>query len=606
MPAGLMRVFGKSTKTQLTVLGLVLLVLGAVGTFGVMFLSNETPASIISSPAKGNYYDWVAVWAILAFLFVMVAGLLVVGTALTGLPFVHMAKYHTGVFYTGLFSLLLIPAAIAMRAGSVLQANAMCDTMFAEGITGQVFRSPSGTLALVVGTVVFALSVFVVLVNLLPLSKVSYRPALVKGGSVTALALVVVLISIYAVMPFLIAFQFEYGHGLQGAVGFEEFEPKDVLMAPGWVKWLAEGETSSTYGSMSFWMTLMTWFLFFAIVVTVVGFIGLALYAANDRSPNTFNMALSPLASILFVVMAIVAYIVYSGTISQLAERLNVDSEITRITYMAGNMWVVLVLLLAAMGVAGSYAMSIRSWLSMMTKGTKLVDPISMSSLVDPPTELPTPPTGWPARWDKMSTANIAVVAMAVMLVIVVFPVGIKVKAMEDTSSSFTPGTSNDVVDLDALSDEERSFMFNDYAADGATRAVLWQPDGAWFIKSMELLVTWTDETPFFRHENLPDTFVGAINSSTGEGISGEGSSTTTTLTGELRTHIEFEKYILMTELPGIDLPPAVVKADLYVNITCTEAGDQAPIGAGFLTFTDDGNDFSATLIVRYKAYSGN
>jgi hypothetical protein len=606
MPAGLMRAFGKSTKTQLTVLGIVLLILGAAGTFGVMFLSNETPASLVSATAKGKYYDWVAVWAILAFVFVMVAGLLVVGTALTGLPFVHMAKYHTGVFYTGLFSLLLIPAAMGMRAGSVLRANAMCDTMFADGITDQVYSSPSGTMALVVGTAIFALSVFVVLVNLLHLSKVSYRPALVKGGSVTALALVVVLISTYAVMPFLIVLQFEYGYGLQGAVGFEEFDPKDVQMTPGWVKWLAEGETSSTYGSMSFWLTLMTWFLFFAIVVTVVGFIGLALYAANDRSPNTFNMALSPMASILFVVLAIVAYLGYSGTVGQLAERLNVDSDITKITYMAGNMWVVLVLQLAALGVAGAYAMSIRSWLAMMSKGTKMADPISMNSLVDPPTELPTPPTGWPAKWDKMSTANIAVVAVAVLLVIVVFPVGIKVKAMEDTSTSFTHDSTNDLVDLDSLSDEERSFMYNDYAADGATRAVLWQPDGAWFIKSMELVVTWTDETPFFRHENLPDTFEGAINASTGEGIVGEGSSTTTTLTGELRTHIEFDKYILMTELPGIELPAAVVKGDITVNITCVEAGDQEPIGAGFLTFADDGNDFSATLIVRYKAYSGN
>ncbi|MCK4968945.1 MAG: hypothetical protein KAS77_00395, partial [Thermoplasmata archaeon] len=102
-----MRVFGKTTKTQLTVLGLALTVLGAVGAFGVMFMPNETPASLISSPDKIEYFSGTAIWAIFAFLLVAMTGLLLLGTGLTGLPLVHIAKYHTGVFYVGVFSLLL-------------------------------------------------------------------------------------------------------------------------------------------------------------------------------------------------------------------------------------------------------------------------------------------------------------------------------------------------------------------------------------------------------------------------------------------------------------------------------------------------------------------
>jgi len=240
-----------------------------------------------------------------------------------------------------------------------------------------------------------------------------------------------------------------------------------------------------------------------------------------------------------------------------------------------------------------------------MFSGKKAVDPISMSSLVDAPTGLPDPPTGWPANWGRMSTANIAIVAVAALLVIAGFASGYYVKGKENTSSDFNPTNNDDLVDLDELSDEQRSFTFSDYAAEGGTRAFLWQPDGIWFIKRMELVVTWTDEEPFFRHENLPDTFQGTINCSNGEGANGEGSSSSTTQS-ELRCIVEFDNYILMTSVPGLNLPPEVETADITVNITCVEAGDQVPIGTGFLEFADDGNAFTATLNVDFKQYEGN
>ena len=199
-----------------------------------------------------------------------------------------------------------------------------------------------------------------------------------------------------------------------------------------------------------------------------------------------------------------------------------------------------------------------------------------------------------------------AIVAVAALLVIAGFASGYYIKGKENTSSDFNATNNADLVDLDELSDEQRSFTFNDAAVEGGTRPFLWQPDGIWFIKRMVLEVKWTDEEPFFRHENLPDTFRGVINSSIGEGAFAEGSSTSTTRAGELRCTVEFDNYILMTSVPGLDLPPEVVTADISVNITCVEAGDQVPIGTGFLEFADDGNTFAATLNVDFKQYEGN
>jgi hypothetical protein len=183
---------------------------------------------------------------------------------------------------------------------------------------------------------------------------------------------------------------------------------------------------------------------------------------------------------------------------------------------------------------------------------------------------------------------------------------GATVKAKQGTSSDFVPTDSGELVDLNELKDETRPFNFNDYAVEGGTRAFLWQPDGVWFIKRMELVVTWTDETPYFRHENLPDTFNGLISSSTGEEVIGNGSSSVSTLAGELRCSIEFDNYILMTAVPGLDLPPEIVTADIAVNITCVVAGDQVPIGTGFLEFADDGNEFAAIMNVDFKLYEQN
>jgi hypothetical protein len=606
MAAGLMRIFGKTTKQQLLVLGLTLTVLGAVGAFGVMFLPNEEPASLIDAPDKAGYYTWTAVWAIFAFLMVALAGLLLLGVSLTGLPLVHMAKYHTGVFFVGVFSLILIPTAIITKSGATLIANAMCDTMFAETLTGDVYSSPAGWMALIIGLVVLAISMFVILLNLLSMAKVAYRPSLVKGGAIMGVALTMVLVVTYTAIPLMMALHFDLGHGLQGAVGFEGFEPMDVTYSPSWLGWLSDGEVSSTYGSMSNWLGMMSFMMLLAIIVSIVGFIGLALYSANDRGPNSFTLTVTPVASILFVVLALVFYVGFNSALNQMAERLNVDSEITKLTYMSGNMSIAMVLMIVAIGVGAGYTIALREWLIPMFSGKRASDPISMSSMVDPPTGLMDPPTGWPANWSKMSTMNIAVIVLAVILVIAGFSTGVYVKGKEDTSSDFVPTNSGDTVDLNTLSDEMTSFNFNDYAAEGGIRSFIWQPDGIWFIKRMELVVTWTDETPFFRHENLPDTFVGDFNASTGESASAQGSSSIATLSGELRASIEFDKYILMTSVPGLELPPEIVTADILVNITCTVAGDQVPVGAGFLEFADDGNAFAAILNVEYKQYESN
>jgi len=219
MPAGLMRAFGGTTKTQLLVLGLALTVLGAVGAFGVMFLSNEAPASLISSPAKGDYYWWSAIWAILGFLFVLVTGLLVMGTGLTGLPFVHMARYHTGVFYVTVFSLVIVPTALALKSAGTLIGNATADTIFSESLTGEAYGSPAGLLALFVGLVVLGLSITIIVLNLLHMGKVAYRPGLVKGCAIMGAALTVVLVLTYTVAPMLVALEFDHAEGRQGAVG---------------------------------------------------------------------------------------------------------------------------------------------------------------------------------------------------------------------------------------------------------------------------------------------------------------------------------------------------------------------------------------------------
>jgi hypothetical protein len=603
MPAGLMRFFGKSTRTQLIVLGLALTVLGAIGAFGVMFLPNETPASLISSPDKGQYYTWQATWAMLGFFIVLMTGLLLLGTALTGLPFVHMAKYHTGVFYVSIFSLVLIPTALALKSAGALMGDAAADTVFAETLSGDTFTSPAGLLGLVVGLVVLGLSVVIILLNLLHLGKVAYRPSLVKGGAVMGVVLTLVLVLTYTFAPMMVALQFDHADGRQGAVGFEEFPPQDVTYVPGWLGWLSDAEYRSTYGSMANWLGFSSFMILIAIVLSVLGFIGLALYSANDRGPNTLNLSLTPLASIFLVVLALLFYIAYSGALDQVAERLNVSSEVTKITYGSGTMYVAFVMMLVAIGAGVGYALTLKDWLTVTFKGKKVADPISMDSLVDPPTGLPSPPTGWPADWSRMSISNMAVVAVAVLLVLAGTIGGGWVKGKESTSSDFVPTGDGEVVVLDELSDKQRPFPFNDTAAEGANRSILWQPDGVWFIKRMELYVSWDDETPRFRHENMPDVFEGTIAAGTGESIVQTGQSTTTTLHGELRCSIEFDKYILMTSVPGLDLPEEVVRSNITVTIRCTDAGDQVPIGTGFLTFPDDGNSFSATLTVDYKLY---
>ncbi len=598
-----MRIFGGTTRAQLIVLGAVLTVLGLVGAFGVMLMPNENPASLIDNNVKDKYYNGVAVWAMMGLFLIAIAGLLMLGAATTGLPLVHAAKYHMGVFYVTVFSLLLVPAAMAMRFGGHLVANASSDTAFAEGLMEETFSSPAGWIALAIGLIVMAISLMVILVNLLSLARVSYRPSIVRGGTLMGVVLVAVIIIAMTVLPFVTAVNFDHELGLQKAVGFEAFQPKDVTLTQGWLKWLADTEASSTYGNMSFWLGMMAWFLFFALIAAIVGFIGMALYSANDRKPYVTALSIMPIGSIAFAVLGFFACIGFNGALENVMERQNISSDVTKIAYEAGSMWLGLVVLIAIIAVAAFYAVSTRDWLRGMLGGKGAVDPISMESLVDPPTGLPPPPTGWPPRWDKMSNGNYIVVGLVAVMIIFGLPSGYYMKRGEETESGFNTGRDVTVIDLAKLPDQEHSFTWNDYAAEGASRPILWQPDGVWFIKEMILVVTWTDEEPFFWHENQPDIFEVRIFSSTGEEVVAQGSSTTTTLSGEVRTRIEFDQYILTTDLTGVGLPSGAVEGDIGVNVTCTEAGDQEPVTIGFLTFTDDGNDFAAVLTVEYKLF---
>jgi hypothetical protein len=304
-----------------------------------------------------------------------------------------------------------------------------------------------------------------------------------------------------------------------------------------------------------------------------------------------------------FVFLAMLAYMMYNGQIGKLTERLSVSSDITKISYGAGNMWLALVLVVVALALAAMYAVSIREWLQAMFKGRGVADPISMDSLVDPPTDLPPPPTGWPPRWDRMSNMNIAVIAVVVLVFLSGVVGGFYVKRGEDQSTSFNTGQPDEVINLDKLPDEQRTFPWTDYAAEGGTRTILWQADGTWFIKEMELVVTWTDESPIPRHQNMPDVFEVAIGSTTGENESAQGESSVSTLMGEVRIRIEFDNYIITTDLTGVEMPVGAVEGDINATVTCVSAGDEEPINVGVIIRPDDGNDFTAQLIVYYKLY---
>ena len=226
-----------------------------------------------------------------------------------------------------------------------------------------------------------------------------------------------------------------------------------------------------------------------------------------------------------------------------------------------------------------------------------------MSSMVDPPTNLHPPPTGWPARWDRMSYANYTVMGVVAIVFLAGVTGGFYVKRGEDSSSSFNIGRSDEAIDLDKLPDEQTSITWSDYVTEGGQDHILWNADGTWFIKEMELVVTWTDESPMPRHQNMPDKFELAIGSTTGENETIQGESSVSTLLGEARLRIKFDDYILTTELTGVELPIGAVQGDINATVSCIEAGDEEPINIGILTFPDNGNNFDAILIIYYKLY---
>ena len=79
MAAGLMRLFGRTTKGQFIVLGLVLVILGVVGAALVLSFPNEDPVSPVLSSTKESNYRGISIWAVFGLVLVAVMGVLLIG-----------------------------------------------------------------------------------------------------------------------------------------------------------------------------------------------------------------------------------------------------------------------------------------------------------------------------------------------------------------------------------------------------------------------------------------------------------------------------------------------------------------------------------------------
>ncbi len=604
MPAGAMRIFGGTTKVQLMVLGVLLMVLGSIGAAMVIALPNEDPNSPKVAPAKDMYFRGVAVWAIIALLTVAVAGIVLVGVAFTSLPLIEASRGHVGVFYVAFSGLLLLPSVVAARMGALLVAEASYDTAFISRFADNSYSSPAGVVALAVGLVVVAIALVVLALNARSLASVAHMTRSVKGSSTMAMLTTIVAVVALVAMPFMPTIQFDYREGRVKAVGYEAFDAQDVSMPAGQVKWMGKGETRSTYGSVAGWLSITTWFLFLALVSCVATFIGLALYSANERSTMVYQLSLMSLGAAALGALALVALLGLNGAIDELARRNNVSSDVTDISYGPGLVLVAMAgLSLAIVALAATSVLPFKSWLRTMMNGETPSDPISMESFVDPPTGVAPSPVGWPPRWEVMTTANYIVIGVAALVMLAGITSGIYVERAQTEEGGMVIDTGETRFEIRELSESKQAFSFNDTATEQAdARPLVWLAVGVWFIKSVEVTVQWTDETPVYTFQNQADTFTVYVNTSDGDEKLMQAKNDPNSGRGELKLRMDFDHYILTTEPMGFEVPNDAVQGYINVSVGCVDAGDQKG-RAGLLSLPDSGNSFSAVVTFYFKFY---
>jgi hypothetical protein len=604
MPAGAMRIFGGTTKAQLMVLGVLLMVLGSIGAAMVIALPNEDPNSPKVAPAKDKYFRGVAVWAIIALLVVAVAGVVLVGVAFTGLPLIDASKGHVGIFYVTFSALLLVPSTVAARMGALLVAEASYDTAFISRFADNSYSSPAGVIALAVGLATAALAMTVLTLNARSLASVAHMARSIRGSSTMAMLTALIAIVALVVMPFMPAIEFDYKEGRVKAIGYEAFDAQDVSMPTGQVKWMGKGETRSTYGSVAGWLSITTWFLFLALVSCVAAFIGMALYSANERSPMVYQLSIMTIGAAAFGALAIVALLGLNGSIGQLAQRNDVSSAVTDISYNSGVVIAVMAgLCVALVALAAMSVLPFKAWLLSMMNGEAPSDPISMESFVDPPTGVPPSPVGWPPNWEVMTTANYAVIGVAVLVMLAGVSSGILVERAQTKEGGMVIDTGEAKLDLRTLPEGEQSFYFNDTATEQVdARPLVWLAVGVWFIESIEVTVTWTDETPLYSFKNQPDTFSVYVNTTDGDEKLQQGTNDINSGRGEIKLRMDFDMYILTTAPMGFEVPEGAVQGAINVSVGCIDAGDQKG-KIGLLTLPDSGNAFSAVVTLYFKLY---
>jgi len=604
MPAGAMRIFGGTTKTQLMVLGVLLMVLGSIGAAMVIALPNEDPTSPKVAPAKDKYFRGVAIWAIIALLVVAIAGIILVGVAFTGLPLIEASKGHVGVFYVTFAALLLIPSMLAARMGALLVAEASYDTAFISRFSDVSYSSPAGTFALAVGLATVAIAMLVLALNARSLASVAHMARSVRGSATMVMLTALVAIVALVAMPFMPAIEFDYKEGRVKAVGYEAFDAQDASMPLGQVKWMGKGETRSTYSSVAGWLSITTWMLFFALVSCVAAFIGMALYSANERGTVVYQMSIMSLGAVAFGALAMVALLGLNGAIGELAARNDVTSDITDISYRPGLLLALSAgLSLALAALAAMSALPFRAWLRSMMSGEPISDPISMESFVDPPTGVPPSPIGWPPNWEVMTTANYAVIGVAALVLLAGLSSGIIVERAQTKEGGMIIDTGETKIDLRALSESKQAFFFNDTATEGTEpRPLVWLAVGVWFINSVEVTVQWTDETPVYSFTNQPDTFSVYVNSTDGDEKLMQGANDINSRRGELKLRMDLDRYILTTEPMGFEMPEGAVQGAINVSVKCIDAADQRG-PAGLLSLPDSGNAFSAVVTFYFKFY---
>jgi hypothetical protein len=268
------------------------------------------------------------------------------------------------------------------------------------------------------------------------------------------------------------------------------------------------------------------------------------------------------------------------------------------------------------MAVSILYGYVIKGWLSALTAGKKVADPVSEASLVDPPTELPDPPTGWPAKMDKMSLSNWLVIGLVIIVLLSGMSGGYYVKKKEGEESTPEVPDRREVIDLWSLPQESFTFNFAGVTATEGTapQNLVWFPTGGgyWFIESIDVVVLWTDEQPNPGMTNDPDLFNATIIADTEESDQPytdyfENQNNPGNFQGEIRVQLSLMDIggqpIMTQELPSdVEMPPGAQQGSVTILVGCIDAGDtRGPLG--LVTIPDTGNVFEARVSFTYRNY---